>query len=395
MKHRKLWMTAGIAVLALAGTGIWALAAAETSVTNTLSTSVVDIGLENLRSVDGKEVPFTDEDREIMVMPGMQVSQIPKMTNKAEDCYVRAGIAIDGKKEVERPLSLEDISGFSEAWVKKGEYYYYKDILKTGECVPLFDTVTIPSEWETRYEEGSVKDHYTLNDWNVMVRVDAIQAANFTPDFESGSPWGVEGEDYTIQKCIQEEGYEFGAYQKEEPPEFTVVYEGESKKLIAGPEDFFARIPRLLPGDEKEGTFTLKNGSGQKQTFYFRTEILEEQDILEKIVLHIQMDGEPIYEGPLNARKLQDYVSLCSLEKGKTQEVRFSLAVPKELDNRYTLNNCKVKWLFKTEEEPQPQKAVPVRTGDALFKAVVPWAAALAAAGATVLLVRRKRGKRC
>ena len=81
MRHKKLWMTAGIAVLALAGTGIWALAAAETSVTNTLSTSVVDIGLENYRSVDGKEVEFTDKDRKIMVMPGMRVSQIPKMTN--------------------------------------------------------------------------------------------------------------------------------------------------------------------------------------------------------------------------------------------------------------------------------------------------------------------------
>ena len=277
MRHKKLWMTAGIAVLALAGTGIWALAAAETSVTNTLSTSVVDIGLENYRSVDGKEVEFTDKDRKIMVMPGMRVSQIPKMTNKAEDCYVRAGIAIDGKKEVERPLSLEDISGFSEAWVKKGEYYYYKDILKTGECVPLFDTVTIPSEWGTRHEEGSVKDHYTLNDWEVTVRVDAIQAANFTPDFESGTPWGVEGENHIIQKCIQEDGYEFNVYQKGVPPEFTVVYEGGSEKLITSQEDFFAGIPRLLPGDREEGTFTMKNDGERKQTFYFRTEILEER----------------------------------------------------------------------------------------------------------------------
>lgn len=392
MKHKKLWIAAGIAVLALAGTGIWALAAAETSVTNNLSTSVVDIGLENYKSVDGKEVPFTEEDKKVMVMPGMRISQIPRLTNKAEDCYVRAGISIDGKKEVERPLSLGDISGFEETWVKKGEYYYHKDILKTGESTRLFDTVTIPSEWETRYDENGVKDHYTLNDWEITVRVDAIQAGNLTPDFNSDSPWGIEGKDYAIQKCIQEEGYEFNIYQKEEPPEFTVVYEGESGKLITSQEDFFAGIPRLLPGDKQEGVFTMKNDGERKQTFYFRTEILEEQDILEQILLSIQTGEKIIYKGPLNARKLQGYVSLCSLEKGKQQEVSFTLTVPKELDNRYTLNNCKVRWLFKTEEEPE--KALPVKTGDTL--SAVPWAAAFAGASLIVVLCRKKkRGKKC
>lgn len=394
MKRDKLWITAGIAVLALTGTGIWALAAAETSVTNTLSTSVVDIGLANYRSVDGKEVPFTEEDKKVMVMPGMRISQIPKITNKAEDCYIRAGISIDGKEKVERPLSLEDISGFTEAWVRKGEYYYYKDILKTKECVPLFDTVTIPCEWETRYEEGVVKDHYTLNDWEITVRVDAIQAKNFTPDFGRDFPWGIEGEDYDIQKCIQEDGYEFNVYQKEEPPQFTIVYEGESDKLITSHDNLFAGIPRLLPGDKKEGAFTMKNNGKKSQTFYFRTEILEEQEILEQILLTIQTGEKTIYEGPLNSRKLQEYVSLCRLEKGETQEVRFSIYVPKSLDNRYTLNNCKVKWLFKTEEEPQ--KAGSVKTEDGLFQTAVLCAVICAGAGFLVyLLIKKKRGKKC
>lgn len=395
MRHKKICIIVGIAVLTLVGASIWALAAAETSVINTLSTSVVDIGLENYKCVDGKEVPFTEEDKRVMVMPGMRVSQIPKITNRAEACYIRAGIVIDGKEEVEYPLSLDDISGFDEKWVKKEGYYYYKDILKTDECTSLFDTITIPSEWGTKYDDNGVTDYYTLNNWDITIRVDAIQAVNFTPNFNSDTPWGVDGEDYTIQKCIQDEGYEFNACQKVEPPEFTVVYEDESKKLISNSDNFFVGIPRLMPGDKQEGTFTMENKDGElTQTFYFKTEIIEEQDILEHIILCIETEGKTIYEGPLNSRKLQDYINLCSLERGEKQEVRFSLAVPKALDNKYTLNNCKVKWLFKTESVPE--KVVSVKTGDVLFKLVLPWSAVIAAATLSVVLcVKKKRGRRC
>lgn len=53
MRHKKLIIIVGIVLLTLVGASIWALAAAETSVINTLSTSVVDIGLENYKCVDG------------------------------------------------------------------------------------------------------------------------------------------------------------------------------------------------------------------------------------------------------------------------------------------------------------------------------------------------------
>ena len=118
MKRKKLGIALGVLLCAIAGAGgIWAFAAAETSVTNRLSTSVVDIKLETYKETGEREVPFTEKDRNIQMMPGMVLSQIPKITNKAIDCYVRAGIAIEGKREVERPLSLEDISGFSKDWV--------------------------------------------------------------------------------------------------------------------------------------------------------------------------------------------------------------------------------------------------------------------------------------
>ena len=395
MKRKKLGIALGVLLCAIAGAGgIWAFAAAETSVTNRLSTSVVDIKLETYKETGEREVPFTEKDRNIQMMPGMVLSQIPKITNKAIDCYVRAGIAIEGKREVERPLSLEDISGFSKDWVRHGEYYYYTKVLKHGEEASLFRTITIPKEWDTQYDADGVADYYTLNDWDITIKVDAVQAANFTPDLGKEDPWGTEGEDYVIQECIHEDGYELTAYQKREPLELTVVYEGESRKLIASPEDFFSSLPKLVPGDEKEGVFSMKNKGEKKQDFYVRTEILEEKDILEKIRLKIDTGGETIYEGPLNAEKLNGYSKLCSLEKGESQDVAFRITVPKELDNRYTLNDCKVKWMFKTAEEPE--HAVPVKTGDTLWQDAVPYILALAGAGGLVIaVIRKKRRKKC
>lgn len=369
MRNRKKWMAAGIILSLIAGaTGVWALAS-QRSVTNHLSTSVVDIELDTYKRVNGKEVLYSNADKEIQVMPGMQISQIPKITNEAVDCYVRAGIAIDGKWEVERPLSMQDISGFSKDWILRGDYYYYTKVLKPQDSVQLFDTITIPSEWTTKYDENGVADYYTRNNWDVRIRVDAIQAANFTPDFAGQSPWGAEGTDYGIQKCIHEDGYEINTYEPMTPPEFTVVYEGAGKELITSQDDFFAGIETLLPGDEKEGIFTMKNKGEDTQTFYFRTEILEEKEILEQIKLKIETSGKQIYEGPLNSRTLDSYISLCSLKNGETQDVAFTITVPKELDNEYTLNNCKVRWHFAVEEEQKRTEAV--KTGDAIFEKVM------------------------
>lgn len=395
MRNRKKWLVAGTVLLLLAaGTGLWAWAASERAVTNHLSTSVVDIELENHEMVDGKEVPFSNQKKEIQVMPGMQISLIPKITNEAVDCYVRAGITIEGKREVERPLSIEDITGFSEDWVLRGDYYYYTKILKTENQVPLFDTITIPTEWNTKYEEAGVVDYYTQNDWELQVRVDAIQAAHFSPDFAGQSPWGVEGTDYEIQKCIHEDGYEVNTYQPIEPPEFSVIYEGETKELVTSQEDFFAGIETLLPGDKKEGTFTMENKGGNEQKFLFRTEILEEKEILEQITLKIETAGRRLYEGPLNARSLDSYMDLCSLEQGETQDVKFTITVPKELDNQYTLNHCKVRWLFAVKEESQIAEAV--KTGDTLFKkGILYMMRGMGAVGVILgILVRRKYGKR-
>lgn len=85
-------------------------------------------------------------------------------------------------------------------------------------------------------------------------------------------------------------------------------------------------------------------------------------------------------------------MELCKLEKGKDQKVTFQVSMPKELDNKYTLNTGKVKWYFKTvAEEKGTEKPAPVRTGDKLSVEALIWATVLTIAVVFLIVMKKKR----
>jgi len=394
MKHKHLLAALCIGMVTMAGIAVVAASQSETSVTNHITTSVVNIDLETYAQKGNGLIPVDEDSGPQMLMPGMKISHIPRITNKAIDCYIRASVDITSKYEVERPITEEDISGFSEGWVQRGEYYYYTNVFRSNQSTDLFDTITVPAEWDTKYDkDDKVVDHYTMNDWDITVKIDAIQSENFNPDFESQTPWGEEGKDYEIQECIHEDGYDVTTFKAISDAELSVVYEGDSKKLIASPEDFFSGFATLTPGDSMDGTFTMKNDAEKEQAFYFKTEVLEpDNDLLDKMQLTITADGKQVYSGPLNSKDLKEYIELCKLEKGKDQKVTFQVSMPKELDNKYTLNTGKVKWYFKTvAEEKGTEKTAPVRTGDKLSVEAIIWAAVLVIAVVFLIVMKKKR----
>lgn len=399
MKHKKLICSLCICTLAVASAiGVWAINKSEVSVVNNISTSIVDIDLKTYTEEDNKIIPIEEKQKPLVVMPATKISQIPRISNKAIDCYIRATIDIENKNNVDYPITVDNLSGFTDDWIKNGEYYYYTKIFTTGSTVDLFDTITVPEEWDTQYEGGKeeIKDYYTQNAWDVTVKVDAIQSNNFTPDFENSNPWGEEGKDYEIQECIHEDGYDVTTFRAVTPSELSVVYEGDSQKLITSQDDFFSGFATLTPGDEIEGIFTLRNTADSKQTYFFKTEVLEpDNDLLNQMELTITTttDGKQVYSGSLNSKELKEYMELCKLGKGKSENVSFRVSVPKELDNQYTLNTGKVKWYFKTTaEEKEIDKPAPVKTGDALFVENIIWAIVLVVA-VIFLIVMKKKGK--
>ena len=89
-------------------------------------------------------------------------------------------------------FSDKNISGMSKKWVQRGEYYYYTSILKRKDSTDLFKEVTVPETWT---------EEHTGQQLGITVQAEAIQAANFNPDFKAMSPWGNQ----EIQLCVHEE----------------------------------------------------------------------------------------------------------------------------------------------------------------------------------------------
>lgn len=385
---RKKSIVAVIAVAAAVTGTIYAMAQSEVYVTNHLTTSVLDIELEQYTLQNGKEVPY--QDTEELVMPGMKLSRIQKIQNEAIDCYIRADVQIDSLNQVDRPLSEDDLSGFSKYWRKIDGYYYYTEILKSKEEITFFDFITIPEEWDTKLDQkGQVINYYTSNDWNITVKVDAIQAEHFTPNFESQNPWGIEGKDFVVENCLHEDGYEITSYKQNNKNDNSVVFEGDSQELILNQDDFFSGFDNLVPGDEMNGTFRLKNDGNEKRTFYFKTETPESSTLLDRITLSIFDGANDIYNGPLDSKTLQQYMVLATLDAGQNTDLTFRVSVPKELGNAFSLEKGRVKWFFKTEGEDQNKNLGPsVKTGDSTN--IVLWAAILVISGSAVIFGLRK-----
>ncbi|MGN0465162.1 MAG: hypothetical protein ACI4F9_02275 [Lachnospiraceae bacterium] len=314
---------------------------AVTSVVNELQTGIIDISLEEYM-IDESGVEVAWEDQEY-IMPGDSISKIPKITNRAMDCWVRAKVKISSELQRVDSLSLNHIEGITDDWIKIGEYFYYKKILKSKETVVLFQSIKIPAQWLKEHEKNKIK---------IVIQVDAVQAKNFTPNFSKDTPWGG----LMIENCIHEKGYDLNKFKVDQEDNLIVHYEGIAKKLIAKPNDFFAQFGILMPGDEQRGVVKIKNKGRNSVNIFFKTEEIENAELLEKIELVIRNQASNsekeriIYEGNLNSREIQKYLLLGCYEPNYEGNFIFSLKLPEELNNKYSLEKRKVKWYFMAQE---------------------------------------------
>ena len=126
--------------------------------------------------------------------------------------------------EMKDGFGEKNIEGISRDWKKKGEYYYYTKPLKKGESVDFFTGVSVPFFWTEDYSGQKLR---------IGIQADAIQAANFHPDFQEMSPWGNQ----IVEKCIHETNGKTDC--KLEDVELSVKFHGDAQKLLAVPADFF------------------------------------------------------------------------------------------------------------------------------------------------------------
>ena len=136
----------------------------------------VAIHLEEYRMNGEKEVPWETEEN---VLPGGLISKIPRIVNDGADCYVRAKIVFTSEETSDQPLSADNLEGIGSEWVQDGEYFYCKEVVKSGESVDFFRGIRLPAEWKESPEAE--------NRWQASVRAEAVQAECFFPDFGRSS----------------------------------------------------------------------------------------------------------------------------------------------------------------------------------------------------------------
>lgn len=335
------------------------------SVTSSISTGDVNIGIREYQMVGRKETVYKNSRA---VMPGDTVSKIPRIHNYAQPCWVRAKITFSGLEDMEVGHMEGVVRGIPREWVKRGEYYYYTKILGKRDSVDIFRSLYIPSSWDKRFQEKG----FTVN-----VHADAIQAANFQPDFQAMSPW----KDHVIQQCIHEENDKICCVK--ENIRLSVEFRGDVYRLMSVPDDFFSNFGRAMPGDVLKDSISISNTTDSRAEILFCTgmeSLTEEQmELLERIGLELYLDGQCFYSGDLKAAGLRENISLGKFAPGESASLDFRLNIPAELDNSYALRDTAVNWIFSVKDEAgnssenvfDPEyhqedkgKALAVKTGD-------------------------------
>ncbi len=344
---KKRWI-AVIAVLSLLltvnGAGIYARTT--TSVTNHFDTGIVDITLEEYQLDENGGLEGWEDNP--MLLPGCQISKIPEVENKGNDCLVRV------------KLTFENVEGL-DAWCLYGidedliyhedGYFYLHRILKMGEKFRIFEGLNIPTDFSQTNEDKQFKLH---------IQVDAIQSRNVAADFASASPWGT----VVIEKQMDEGDHTIRTAADDL---FVLEYQADAGELMVNAEDFFVNISTLVPGDEYGDSIRVKNDGSSPMKLYFYAVPFTRSTLLDDIGLSIStvMNGgeKGIYDGSMRAEELSEELLLVTLPAGEEAELRFSVTVPHELDNDDTQLAGAVRWIFSTEEINENEFTAP-NTGD-------------------------------
>lgn len=365
-------------MLLVMSVGIGGIYAGRQKAVNKIDTGVVNIEIDEYTlDENNNRVPWKNN---VEVLPGTVVNKIPCFTSKGNDCYVRAVINVKEDVNTNHPITMDDFYGISDDWIKIGSYFYYKKILKTDETVDFFHSFKVPAEWNDTVNPKNA------GDWkfSVNVTVDAIQADNFTPDFKSTAPWG----EAVIKESIHKNGYDINLFTANSETDMSIIID-DKKDIIIKPDDFFEGFKTMVPGDVL--TDSVKIRADERCRLYFSSESLKDIDLLKNINLKLMLtkNGKQtvVYEGVLDAGISE--MLLGTFRKSDDAELTFTISMPKDLDNEYTLRNASVKWTFETVSVDIFNNP---KTGDS--STVLPYILMIAASGLLMIfLVAGRKGK--
>ena len=312
-------------------------AAAEysTEVENNIETGLVSIHLDQYEyDSAGKLLEYEDCQK---VRPGARLNRLIHISNKANSAWIRLKISLKTSDTL-FGFGEEMLTGMNKGWIRRGAYYYWTKPLDKGEGVYFDNSLLIPASWS----EADV-----CKEFQVSVSADAVQTKNYSPDFDSEDPW--------FGTVIEQSLYD--SYEEKEAVQnnFAVIFKGGAEGLVKTGKDFFSGWGTLMPGDtvHDEVTISSSYSAPVKIWFYTNTQASDRMnDLADKVRITIRDDSSVIYEGPLSGTV--DKVLLGEYTAGSTGKISYSVYVPKELTNRYSLANARTVWVFECEvlEEP-------------------------------------------
>lgn len=312
---KKLFLLGSILFLIMSISGIYSLADEINKTENGLSTSAVDISIEEYNK--DNEIFVDDEKR---IMPGDEVILIPRIKNLGIDCYLRAKVTYTIDQEVQNDLEL--IEGNYTSWNKIGEYYYYDKILEKGKSLDLFNKFKVP-DLASNYQGSTIIIH---------IVVEAVQARNFDNNWDN----------VVIKESVDR------TYDIDYNGSTSIIYENDVYNYIDIDNHFFSNLGNLLPGDKIKEEVTIANDNRSKKEFFFATDYGEINDLelslLQKIALKIKdEEGNVLIETNLKNKQKQ---SLGIFSKNKSKKIIIELSLPADIDNDYSKIFTKINWKF-------------------------------------------------
>ena len=251
-------------------------------VNNIVKTGGINIDVNTYQTnTDGEIIPLNDT---TVVDYYGETEYIPVITNKAEDCYIR--LKVNADTETQEINIIENLKGVNDNFKMIDGYLYYTEPLEKDESIELCKSFDVPDEW----------DYMTSNNLKIQVKVDAIQAKNFYPNFKSSAPWG----DVEIYKSNIADDYEVNtAGEVEEEENIKIVYLNHVDGININSDDFFKNIT-FMPGDKYIDTLTVENNTDEDAKILFKTEY-KETPLLNTMDLAID-NGDIFYSGKLASK---------------------------------------------------------------------------------------------
>lgn len=329
MANKKILPLLLVVILLLCGAGFCYAAVSSAGVENTFSTGGISIKVET-------------DTNEIIDIENPEISYIPEITNNAESCYLRVKILANTKSG---SIDITQyIYGLNDKWEMIGDYIYLKEPMEYGEKSILCDGFYFPEEWEYLNE----------NKLSVFISAEAIQEANFIPDYSSKKPWG----DVIIKKSHITDEYEVSEVSPDQGQPINIVYENAISGVTITADNMFENI-KFMPGDSYDDSITVNNSTSKETYIFFRSSYTEDNKLLDVLNMDIEAGDSMFYSGSVASESLKEFTKIITLKPGEKKDIKVKLTLSAEVDNAYQINKDMATWYFAAEQEPDP-----IKTGD-------------------------------